>query len=157
MNIAWFSAYQPLTHSIDMLAAVTSEQVVEFRAEALALCDQAGLRAQPRIQTANGDGARVDGGIVGDCMSEVLSRIGKAWRDDPRDVAAAYFRQSFEGEKHYRMVAVCGALILRRFTDEQIVAALAPVYGEIVRDDPSMSRLNVCPQARARRNAVPRD
>ena len=79
-------------------------------------------------------------------MSEVLSLIGKAWRQDPREIAAEYFRQSVDGEKHYRMVAVCGALILRRFTDDEIIAALAPVYRDIVHDDPSMSRLHVCPR-----------
>ena len=78
-------------------------------------------------------------------MSEVLSLIGKAWRQDPREIAAEYFRQSIDGEKHYRMVAVCGALILRRFTDDEIITALEPVYRAIVHDDPSMSRLRVCP------------
>jgi hypothetical protein len=78
-------------------------------------------------------------------MSEVLSLIGKAWRQDPREIAADNFRASIDGEKHYRMVAVCGALILRRFTDDEIIATLAPVYRDIVHDDPSMSRLRVCP------------
>lgn len=143
----WVGPYQPLTHSIDMLPAVTSEQAVEFRAEALVRCEQAGLtRQQPRSRVSSTNGSvRVSSGIVGDYMSEVLSLIGKAWRQDPREIAADYFRASIDGEKHYRMVAVCGALILRRFTDDEIIAALEPVYRSIVHDDPSMSRLRVCP------------
>jgi hypothetical protein len=143
----WVGSYQPLTHSIDMLPAVTAEQAVEFRAEALALCDQVGLTRQqprPRASSANGS-ARVSSGIVGDYMSEILSLIGKNFRSDPREIAAEYFRASIDGEKHYRMVAVCGALILRRFTDDEIITALEPVYHAIVHDDPSMSRLRVCP------------
>ncbi len=46
-------------------------------------------------------------------------------------------------------------MILRRFTDDQIIAALAPVYRAIVHDDPSMSRLRVCPpRMRARGSNV---
>jgi hypothetical protein len=146
----WVGARQPLTHSIDDLPAVASEQAVEFRAEALALCDQAGLRAQPRIQTANGGGARVSSGIVGDYMTEVLTLIGKNWHQDPGEVAVDYFRQSVDGERHYRVVAICGPLILRHFTDDEIIAALAPAYAAIVHDNPSLSRLKVCP-ARLRR------
>jgi hypothetical protein len=67
------------------------------------------------------------------------------WRQDPQQIATDYFRQSVDGEKHYRMVAVCGALILRRYSDDEIIAALAPAYRAIVHDDPSMSRLRVCP------------
>jgi hypothetical protein len=139
----WVGPYQPLTHSIDMLPAVTAEQAVEFRAEALVLCDQAGLRAQPRTSSGNGSG-RVSSGIVGDYMTEVLSLIGKAWRQDPREIAAEYFRQSTDGEKHYRMVAVCGALILRRFTEDEIITALEPVYRAIVHD-PTLAQLRICP------------
>ena len=86
-------------------------------------------------------------------MSEVLSLIGKAWRQDPREIAADYFRASIDGEKHYRMVAVCGALILRRFTDDEIVSALEPAYRAIVHNDPSMSRLRVCPPSACARPA----
>jgi hypothetical protein len=140
----WVSRCNPLTHSSDTLHPVTAKQVVEFRARALELCEQAGLKPQPRTQSSNSSG-RVSSGIVGDYMSEVLSQIGKAWRQDPREIAADYFRASIDGEKHYRMVAVCGALILRRFTDDEIITALSPVYRAIVHDDPSMSRLRVCP------------
>ena len=135
-----------MTHSIDALHPVTAKQVIDFRARALELCDSAGLKPQQRAPSVNGSSARVSSGIVGDYMSEVLSLIGKAWRQDPREIAADYFRQSVDGEKHYRMVAVCGALILRRFTDDEIIAALAPVYRDIVSDDPSMSRLRICPR-----------
>ena len=124
---------------------VTSEQVVEFRARALELCEEAGLKPQLRATIGYNSG-RVSSGIVGDYMTEVLSMIGKARREDPRDIAAEYFRQSVEGEKHYRMVAVCGALILRRFTDEQIIAALAPCT---VRSSATIHRClasSVCPR-----------
>jgi hypothetical protein len=77
-------------------------------------------------------------------MTEVLSLIGKAWRQDPREIAAEYFRQSTDGEKHYRMVAVCGALILRRFTEDEIITALEPVYRAIVHD-PTLAQLRICP------------
>jgi hypothetical protein len=140
----WVGSRQPLTHSFDTLHPVTAKQVIDFRTRALELCEQSGLKQQPRTSSGNSSG-RVSSGIVGDYMSEVLSLIGKAWRQDPREIAAEYFRQSTDGEKHYRMVAVCGALILRRFTDDEIITALEPVYYAIVRDDPSMSRLRVCP------------
>ena len=141
----WVGRCSPVTHPIDALHPVTSKQVVDFRAAALELCGSVGLHPQQRAPTVNGSGARVSSGIVGDYMSEVLSPVGKAWWHDPREVAADYFRQSVDGEKHYRMAAVCGALILRRFTDDEIIAALAPVYRNMVSDDPSMSRLRVCP------------
>jgi hypothetical protein len=38
-----------------------------------------------------------------------------------------------------------GAIILRRYSDDDIIVALAPVYHAIVNDDPSMSRLRICP------------
>ena len=140
----WVGSLNPVTHSFDTLHPVAAKQVVDFRTEAIALCDREGLKPQLRATIGHNSG-RVSSGIVGDYMTEILSLIGKAWRDDPRDIAAAYFRQSLEGEKHYRMVAVCGALILRRFTDDQIVAALTPVYRERVKDDPNMLRLRACP------------
>ena len=140
----WVGRCNPVTHSIDTLHSVTAQQGVDFKARALELCDSSGLKPQPRIPSFNAR-ARVSSGVVGDYMSEVLLRIGKTWRQDPREIAADYFRQSVDGEKHYRMVAVCGALILRRFTDDEIIAALATVYRDIVYDDPSMSRLRVWP------------
>jgi Bifunctional DNA primase/polymerase, N-terminal len=140
----WVGSRQPLTHSIDTLSPITAKQAIDFRTEALVLCDQAGLKPQQRNPSGNTSG-RVSSGVVGDYMSEVLSLIGKAWRQDPREIAVEYFRQSVDGEKHYRMVAVCGALILRRFGDDDIITALTPVYRAIVHDDPSMSRLRVCP------------
>ena len=39
----WVGPYQPLTHSIDTASRRHAEQAVEFRAEALVLCEQAGL------------------------------------------------------------------------------------------------------------------
>jgi hypothetical protein len=141
----WVGPCQPLTHSIDSLRSITSQQAIDFRTAALALCEEAGIKSQQRTPSGNSSG-RVNSGIVGDYMSEVLSLIGKAPHTDPRQVAAEYFRHSVDGEKHYRMVAVCGALILRRFTDDEIIAALAPVYRAIVHDDPTMSRLRICPQ-----------
>jgi hypothetical protein len=140
----WVSRCNPITHRFDDLPQVTSQQVIDFRARSLGLCDSAGLKPQQHA-TAGHISGRVSNGIVGDYMSEVLSLIGKAWREDSREIAADYFRASIDGEKHYRMVAVCGALILRRFTDDEIIAALEPVYRAIVHDDPSMSRLRVCP------------
>lgn len=142
----WVGPHQPLTHRVDALHPVTAKQVVEFRSRALELCESAGLHPQHRIPSANGNGARVSSNVVGDYQSEVLSLIGRNRRRDPREIAAEYFRQSVDGEKHYRLVAICGALILHHFTDEQIIAALAPVYGAIVHDDPSLSRLKVCPR-----------
>jgi hypothetical protein len=137
----WVGRRNPFTdHST--LHPVAAQQVIDFRAAAIELCDRSGLKPQQRASSRAG---RVSSGIVGDYMSEVLSLIGRNWLHDPREIAAEYFCQSADGEKHYRMVAVCGALILRRFTDQQIVAALAPVYRAIVHDDPSMSRLRVCP------------
>ena len=140
----WVGSPHPLTHSVDTLNPITAEQAIDIRIEALVLCEQAGLKQQPRTPSGNSPG-RVSSGIVGDYMSEILSLIGRNFRSDPREVAAEYFRQSLDGEKHYRMVAVCGALILRRFSDDDIITALASVYRDIVHDDPSMSRLRVCP------------
>jgi hypothetical protein len=145
----WIGRCSPVTHPFRALHPVSALQVTHYRAEALQLCARSGLKLQSPATGAVGDRAgngHVSSGIVGDYMSEVLSLIGKAWRDDPREIAAEYFRQSTDGEKHYRMVAVCGALILRRFTDDEIIAALEPAYRAIVHDDPSMSRLRVCPQ-----------
>jgi hypothetical protein len=141
----WVAPRNPVTHHFDELHPVTAKQAIDFRTEALALCGQAGLTQQPRTTAGNGSG-RVSSGIVGDYMSEVLSLIGKAWRQDPREIAADYFRQSVPGDRHYRMVACVGALILRRFTDDEIIAALAPVYRAIVDDDPSISKLHICPR-----------
>jgi hypothetical protein len=140
----WIGRFNPVTHPFSALYPITPKQATDFRSRALELCEQAGLKPQQRASSTQGSG-RVSSGIVGDYMSELLSLIGKAWRQDPREIAAEYFRQSVDGEKHYRMVAVCGALILRRFSDDDIVATLAPIYGSIVHDDPSMSRLRVCP------------
>jgi hypothetical protein len=140
----WVSRSSPVTHRFDDLPQVTSQQVIDLRARPPELSDSAGLKQQPRTPSGNGSG-RVSSGIVGDYTSEVLSLIGKTWRDDPREIAVEYFRQSVDREKHYRMVAVCGALILRRFTDDEIISALEPAYRAIVHDDPSMSRLRVCP------------
>ena len=144
----WIGQCSPVTHPFRALHPVSALQVTHYRAEALQLCESSGLKLQSPTAGTVGDRAgngRVGSGIVGDYMSEVLSRIGKAWREDPREIAVEYFRQSVDGEKHYRMVAVCGALILRRFTDDEIVAALSPVYRAIVHDDPSTSRLRICP------------
>jgi hypothetical protein len=137
----WVGRCSPVTHPFGVLHPITAKEAIDFRERALELCEQAGLAPQQRAPSVG----RAGSGIVGDYMSEVLSLIGKAWRQDPREIAAEYFRQSVDGEKHYRMAAVCGALILRRFSDSEIIAALAPVYRAIVHDDPSMSRLRVCP------------
>lgn len=140
----WVGSRQPLTHSVDTLHPVTAQQVIDFRVRALELCESSGLKPQQRALSVNGAGVSCSG-VVGDYQREVLSQIGKAWWADPRDIAARYFRQSIHGERHYRLVAICGALILHHFTDDDIIAALTPVYRDIVNDDPSMSRLRVCP------------
>jgi hypothetical protein len=143
----WVGRCNPVMHRLRDLHPVSALQVTQYRVEALQLCESSGLKFQSPTTVGDRTGnCRVSSGIVGDYMSEVLSQIGKAWRQDPREIGAEYFRQSIDGEKHYRMVAVCGALILRRFTDDEIIAALEPVYRAIVHDDPSMSRLRICPR-----------
>jgi hypothetical protein len=49
------------------------------------------------------------------------------------------------------------ALILRRYSDDDIIAALAPVYRAIVHDDPSFVAAPHLPAAHARRHAGSRD
>ena len=75
----WVGSPHPLTHSIDTLNPITAEQAIDFRTEALVLCEQAGLKPQQRAPSGNGSG-RVSSGIVGDYMSEILSLIGKNFR-----------------------------------------------------------------------------
>ena len=123
-------------------------RLLTIELEALQLCESSGLKLQSPTTGTVGDragSAHVSSGIVGDYQREVLSLIGKAWDRDPLEVAAEYFRQSIPGERHYRMVACVGALILRHYDDAQIINALAPVYRDIVPDDASMARLRVCP------------
>jgi hypothetical protein len=137
----WVGRCSPVSHPFSALHSITAKQAMDFRVRAFELCEQAGLAPQQRAPS----GGRAGSGIVGEYLTEVLSLVGKSWRQDPREVAADYFRQSVDGEKHYRMVAVCRALILRRFSDEEIVAALALVHRAMVHDDPSMTRLRICP------------
>jgi hypothetical protein len=137
----WIGAYQPLLHHFDLLPRVTAAQTTAFRAEALHLCERGGLSPTRRDPASTRSDVVSSSGIVGDLMSDVLRRMGRSPNVDRHKIAADYFAQIVEGEKHYHVTAVVGALILSRFVDEQIFAALAPSYREIFYNDPSCVKL----------------
>jgi hypothetical protein len=60
----WVGRCNPVTHSIDTLHPVTAKQVVDFRARALELCEEAGLKPQMRATIGHNSGC-VSSGIVG--------------------------------------------------------------------------------------------
>ena len=43
------------------------------------------------------------------------------------------------------MVGCVGALVLKRFTDEQMIAGLETAYRSIATDDPRCKKLRACP------------
>jgi hypothetical protein len=87
-------------------------------------------------------------------MSEILREIGVASADPPA-VAAAYFEQAPDGGKHYAMVAAVSVLVLRGYSDQQIVEALIDAYRRRVHDDLSLKNLRLCP-LRVRRGMLRR-
>jgi hypothetical protein len=144
----WLGTHQPIIHPFSSLPPITAEQAIAFRAEALELCAQHGLVSSrpagaPRSPSSPGYSAL--SGIVSDFMRDVLRTMGATYWVDRRETAANYFARAVEGEKHYVMTAVVGALIISGFDDDQIIAALEPTYRQIVHDDPSCANLRKNP------------
>jgi hypothetical protein len=142
----------PLSHRLEQMPGVRYSQVVVFRERALKLVAESGYIRPQRQPSAFGPSHGVAG--IGDMMSEILREIGVA-NADPTAVAASYFEQAPDGAKHYAMVSAVSVLVLRGYSDQQIVEALIDAYRHRVHDDPGLRNLLVCP-VRVRRGMLRR-
>jgi hypothetical protein len=145
----------PLSHRYEQMPGVHAHQVAAYLETAKALVKAAGYvkPAKPqRPGSTAGPSDSVTG--VGDMMSEILRAIG-ANGADPTAVASSYFEQALDGAKHYAMVAAVSALVLRGYSDQQIVEALIDAYRRRVHDDSSLKNLRLCP-LRVRRGLLRR-
>jgi Bifunctional DNA primase/polymerase, N-terminal len=147
--------YSPLSHRLDQMPGVYSQQVVAYLDAARALVKEAGY-VKPSKARADGSAAGPSDSVtgVGDMMSEILRAIGVNGAD-PTAVASSYFEQARDGAKHYAMVAAVSALVLRGYSDQQIVEALIDAYRRRVHDDPGLKNLRLCP-LRVRRGLLRR-
>jgi hypothetical protein len=148
----WPGLCSPLSHRLEQMPGVRAAQVVVFREQALKIIGESGyIRPQPQ-RASFGPSHSVAG--IGDMMSEILREIGVA-NADPLVVAASYFERAPDGAKHYAMVAAVSALVLRGYSDQEIVEALVDAYQCRVHDDPGLQNLLVCPK-RVRRGMLRR-
>ena len=134
----------PLSHRLDQMPGVYANQVIAYLEAGKALLKEAGYIKPPKVR-ADGSIAGPSDGVtgVGDMMSEILRGIGSG---DPLAIASSYFEQAPDGAKHYAMVAAVSVLVLRGYSDQQIIEALTDVYRRRVHDDPSLRNLFVCPK-----------
>jgi hypothetical protein len=150
----WTGLCSPLSHRFEQLSGVRASEVIAFREQALEIVAGSGyIRPRPSASGSSfGPSYSVAG--IGDMMSEILREIGVA-NADPLTVAASYFERAPDGAKHYAMVAAVSALVLRGYSDRQIIEALIDSYRRRVHDDPGLRNLLVCPE-RVRRGMLRR-
>jgi hypothetical protein len=152
----WTGSGSPLSHRFEQMPGVRAAQVAAFREAALKVVAESGyIRPQLR-PTAPGSSPGPSHSVagIGDMMSEILRAMG-VLNADPSAVAASYFEQTPDGAKHYALVSAVSALVLRGYSDRQIVDALIDSYRRRVHDDPSLRNLLVCPE-RVRRGMLRR-
>ena len=151
----WPGPCSPLSHRLDQMPGVYASQVIAFREAALGIVKESGYVKPSKSQSSgsmSGPSDSVAG--IGDMMSEIFRAVGVGG-DDPIAAATSYFEQAPDGAKHYAMVAAVSVLVLRGYSDQQIVEALIDVYRRRVHDDPSLRNLFVCPK-RVRRGLLRR-
>jgi Bifunctional DNA primase/polymerase, N-terminal len=151
----WPGPCSPLSHRLDRMPGVYASQVIAFREAALRIVKESGY-IKPAKPSSTGLTAGPSDSVagIGDMMSEILRAVGVDGAD-PIVAAASYFEQAPDGAKHYVMVAAVSVLVLRGYSDQQIVEALIDVYRRRVSDDPSLRNLFVCPK-RVRRGILRR-
>ena len=128
----------PLTHRYEQMPGARAHQVAAYLEAAKALVKASGYIKPAKAQSLGltfGPSHSVAG--IGDMMSEILRAVG-ADGADPVAAAASYFEQAPDGAKHYAMVAAVSVLVLRGYSDQQIVEALVDVYRRRVSDDPGL-------------------
>jgi len=149
----WTGLGSPLTHRFEQMPRVRARQVAAFHDVALKLVADSGY-VKPAKPAKDGSavGPSANVGNIGDMMAEILRAMGNG---DPPAVASSYFERTPDGAKHYAMVAAVSALVLRGYSDHQIVVALTDAYQRRVDDDPGLKNLLVCPE-RVRRGLLRR-